>query len=117
VKHPPEYQRDLNPDHMAVQNLGTTSDREVAMRSAFDIKPLSRALDLPDDELKRVPVIRPGARLQQHATDLIPARRAARRVHRDGRHGDRLQKRLRWQGAGGERHLEPPRGIDDPQRT
>lgn len=70
VKHPPEYQRDLNPSHMAGQNLGPTSDREVAMRSAYDMKPLSRELDLPDDELKRLPVVQAGERLQQGATYL-----------------------------------------------
>ena len=70
VKHPPEYQDDLNPDHMAGQNLGPTSDREVRMRSAFDVKELSRELDLPDDELKGIPVIESGERLQQGATYL-----------------------------------------------
>ncbi|HEX6749144.1 MAG TPA: hypothetical protein VF092_17745 [Longimicrobium sp.] len=68
VKHPPEWERDLNPDRMAGQNIGAEPDREVGFASAHDMRDLHRSLGLPDDELKRVPVIRPGERLQQGAT-------------------------------------------------
>jgi hypothetical protein len=117
VKHPPEYQRDLNPDHMAGQNLGTTSDREVAMRSAFDIKPLSRALNLPDDELKRVPVIRPGERLQQGATylDLRDPQRGEFTATGDMAAGSENAYVAKEQVAYDT--WNRLRGIDDPQRT
>ena len=40
-------------------------------RSAYDVKPVHRALsDLKDDELKQIPVIDAGTRLQQGATYL-----------------------------------------------
>jgi hypothetical protein len=70
AKHPPEYQRDLNPDHLAGQNVGMPSaDREIGLRSAYDVKPLHRALsDFPDDELKEVPILEEGQRLRQGAT-------------------------------------------------
>jgi hypothetical protein len=77
--HPDEYQRDLNPNHMAGQNIGAPSDaRETDLRTAYDIKGLHRALRerFTDDELKQVPVLPPGRRLQQGATyvDLNEAR-------------------------------------------
>ncbi len=70
-KHPDEWQRDLNPDYMAGQNVGHQSgDRETGLWTAYDVKPLSRALDLQDDELKRIPVLPEGQRLQQGGTYL-----------------------------------------------
>jgi hypothetical protein len=67
-KHPPEWQEELNPDHMSGQNIGGEPDREVGFASAHDMRDLSRSLDLPDDELKRIHVLPPGERLQQGAT-------------------------------------------------
>jgi len=40
VKHPPEWERDLNPDHMAGQNIGAEPDREVGFASAHDLRDL-----------------------------------------------------------------------------
>lgn len=66
-RHPDEYERDLNPDRMAGQNLG---EREDLIR-ASDLP----AEELPDPlrqfdrgELQRIPVVRPGAHLKQGAT-------------------------------------------------
>jgi hypothetical protein len=74
-----DFDRDLHPDHMAGQNLGgREGDREVGVRSAFDFKAVHRSLsDIPDDQLKQVPVISEGERLQQGATylDLFQTRR------------------------------------------
>jgi hypothetical protein len=70
AKHPDEYQRDLNPSHMAGQNIGGDLDRELGMRTAHDIKDLSRGLNLSDDELRRVHVLPDGERLQQGGTYL-----------------------------------------------
>jgi hypothetical protein len=71
VKHPPEYERDLNPARLEGQNIGPNpGDREVGIRTAYDVKPLHRGLDLGDDELKQIPVLPEGQRLQQGATYL-----------------------------------------------
>lgn len=117
-KHPPEYQADLNPDHMAGQNVGNVSaDRETGLRTAYDVKPLHRSMQgFQDDELKRIPVLPEGERLQQGATYLDL---------RDPERGEFT--------ATGEMSAEPEsaitpkdrvdyptwnrlRGIDDPQR-
>lgn len=79
-KHSGEYARDLEPNHMAGQNYGQASGaQEQGLRTAYDLKGLHRgALNgWEDDDLKQVPVLPPGARLQQGATyvDLNDARR------------------------------------------
>jgi hypothetical protein len=70
TKHPPEWRRDLNPDHLAGQNIGPSSSRqELNATSAYDLKRVHRALaDLDDDALKKIPVLPPNTRLQQGAT-------------------------------------------------
>src|SRR3954468_18717242 len=66
-KHPQEYMRDLNPNAMAGQNIGTPST--TPLRSAYDIKDAHRRLrDLLDDDLKQIVVQPVGARLKQGAT-------------------------------------------------
>ena len=69
-KHPDEWQRDLNPDHMEGQNIGPTSDdRERAITTAYEVKELHRTLKgFADDDLKQIPIVPPGTRLQQGAT-------------------------------------------------
>jgi hypothetical protein len=69
-EHPDEWDRDLNPDRMAGQNVGAQgSDAERGIRTAYDVKPLHRALSgWEDDDLKRIPVLPEGTRLQQGAT-------------------------------------------------
>src|SRR5207248_4805969 len=72
-------QRDLNPGHLAGQNIGPPAEEGVdAERTAFHLR--KRGADigpLDDDELKQVPVLPPGSRLQQGATyvDLNDRRR------------------------------------------
>ena len=69
-KHPPEWQQDLNPDHLSGQNIGQQSDARVqAEWTAFHLR--KRGLDLGgvnDEELKQVPVVSEGEHLQQGAT-------------------------------------------------
>jgi len=70
--------RDPHADRVADQKTGRAPDREMKVRSAYDFKAVHRALaDIPDDELKRVPVLREGERLRQGATylDLFQGRR------------------------------------------
>lgn len=72
-KHPDEWQQELNPDHMAGQNIGERSgDREQGLPTAFDEKEVHRTLhaDFDDDELKQIPILQPGQRLQQGASYL-----------------------------------------------
>jgi hypothetical protein len=65
-----EFDRDLSPDRLAGQNLGPlTDDARRPHRTAFDLKPVHRALrDWPDDELKSIPVLPEGTPLRQGAT-------------------------------------------------
>src|SRR5206468_1043572 len=69
-KHPEEWQKDLNPNHLAGQNIGAVSDdRESAQLTAFHLRKRGGDIGpLDDEELKQVPVLAPGARLQQGAT-------------------------------------------------
>ena len=68
-KHPLEYMRDLNPNAMAGQNIGTPS--MAPLRSAYDIKEAHRRLRaLLDDDLKQIRVQPEGTRLKQGATYL-----------------------------------------------
>ena len=68
-----EWRRDLEPNRMAGQNIGPASrEREVPIPTAFDLKALHQLLpDLTDDELRQIPILRPGTRLEQGATYLI----------------------------------------------
>lgn len=82
-KHPDDQQRDLNPNHMARQNIGGgLSALDPSVRLASDIKELTRQLqDFTSDELWEIPVLPEGARLLQDAVyaDLAdPERRAFR---------------------------------------
>jgi hypothetical protein len=69
-KHPDEWQRDLNPHHLAGQNIGAVGDAAEATRgTAFHLR--KRGMDLgplDDNDLKQVPILESGARLQQGAT-------------------------------------------------
>ena len=69
-KHPDRYQGDLNPNHMAGQNIGADmTDREQAIRTAYEVKEIHRSLNgFADDDLKQIPILPNGARLQQGAT-------------------------------------------------
>ena len=72
AKHPPEWQGDLSPDHIAGQNVGGESaDREQGLRTAYDVKPLHRQMsEWQDDDLKQIPVLPQGQRLRQGGTYL-----------------------------------------------
>jgi hypothetical protein len=69
-KHPPDWEADLNPNHLAGQNIGQQSDAQVeAEWTAFHLR--KRGMDLSgvnDEELKQVPILCEGERLQQGAT-------------------------------------------------
>ncbi len=69
-QHPEEWRQDLNPDAMAGQNVGMSHDRPGTWaRTAYDRKDVHDRLGaIPDDELKRVPILEEGTRLEQGAT-------------------------------------------------
>ena len=69
-KHPEEYQRDLNPNAMAGQNIGVReASPQDRARTAYDIKQMHRKFDhLLDADLKQIRVLPEGSRLEQGAT-------------------------------------------------
>jgi len=77
-QHPEHWRRDLSPNAMAGSNQGQAGPHpEQTARTAYDVKDIHRYLsEYRDDELKQIPVLPPGARLQQGATyiDLADAR-------------------------------------------
>lgn len=80
-KHPPESQRDLNPDALAGINYGQLGPHPEKNnpRTAHDIKELHRQLrDFPDDQLRLIPVLPAGTRLEEGAT-YIDLKNAGRR--------------------------------------
>src|SRR5205823_3411090 len=65
-QHPDEYQVDLNPEYEAGENHGPP---RYETRPAYDIKELHELYpEFRDDELKRIPVLVAGSRLEQGAT-------------------------------------------------
>ena len=70
--HPDEYQADLNPNLMAGQNTGSVGDHpEKDAQTAYDVKDVHRRMrGFSDDELKQIPVVPTGSRLEQGATYL-----------------------------------------------
>jgi hypothetical protein len=71
-QHPEEWRQDLNPNAMAGQNIGLAGPHpETDAPTAFDLKDAHRLLaDLTDDDLKQIPILPPGSRLEQGATYL-----------------------------------------------
>ncbi|HEX2210452.1 MAG TPA: hypothetical protein VHG93_22425 [Longimicrobium sp.] len=113
------FDRDLHPNHLAGQNLGPRTDEgHRAGRTAYDVRSIHRTLrDWPDDELKEIPLLPRGERLQQGG------------VYLNLREPDRGEIR-----ATGDMSVGPEdcfvakdqvpyptwnrlRGIDDPERT
>jgi len=65
-QHPAEYRADLNPDYTAGENRGPDQHD---FRTAYDIKDLHERLrDFRDDQLKQIPILAEGTRLEQGAT-------------------------------------------------
>jgi len=70
-KHPPEYQQDMNPDAAAGINWGRVGPHPEKddPRTAYDVKEAHRRLaDFTDDQLKQIPIMPAGSRLEQDAT-------------------------------------------------
>jgi len=72
-KHPPEYQRDLNPEAAAGINYGLVGPHPEKdnPRTAYEVKEVHRRLaEFTDDQLKQIPILPAGSRLEQDATYL-----------------------------------------------
>ena len=68
-KHPDEWSPDLSPNHLAGQNIGTGSELDESGMTALQLRKRgARLAPLDDDELRQVPVLSTGTRLQQGAT-------------------------------------------------
>ena len=70
-KHPAEWQRDLNPEHMAGQNIGAPDPgtADASHTTAFHLRKRGHPMPgLDDNDLKQVPIVPEGTRLQQGAT-------------------------------------------------
>ncbi len=68
-KHPREREEDLNPSHMAGQNIGPAGEEADDSVTAYEMKGMHRMLaGYTDDELKQIPVLTEGTRLRQGAT-------------------------------------------------
>jgi hypothetical protein len=74
-----EYQHDLHPNFLAGENYGTEGPHaDKQARSAYDIKELHSLLPgFDDSELRAIPILPEGSRLEQGATylDLYDPRR------------------------------------------
>jgi hypothetical protein len=69
-QHPERYRHDLNPDPTAGQNHGVHRSGELGP-SAYDVKDVHRTWrDLSDADLKQLPVLPEGTRLEQGAVYL-----------------------------------------------
>ena len=66
-QHPEEWRRDLNPNARAGQNDG--GDQQLSNApTAYEVKGVHRQFHgFSDDELKRIPIVPSGTRLQQGA--------------------------------------------------
>ena len=70
-KHPDDLQRDLNPNHMAGQNIGRERGDGAAspQMTAWHLRKRGHELGgLDDEELKQIPLVPEGSRLEQGAT-------------------------------------------------
>jgi hypothetical protein len=69
-QHPEEWRRDLNPDTQAGQNIGRGGPQPALdAPTAYEVKQIHRQFHgFTDDELKRIPILPQGSRLEQGAT-------------------------------------------------
>jgi hypothetical protein len=101
-QHPDEYRADLNPNYGAGQNEGPTL---LPTRTAYDLKEAHQSLlrELRDDELKQIPILDEGTRLEQGA------------VYFDLRHPDWGEVHARGDMTAGPNNLYVPKSLIDYQ--
>jgi hypothetical protein len=76
-KHPPEWERDLNPSQTGQSMIGDSPGADPRGRTARDVKELEEALEgvFTDSELREIPLVGEGERLHPGATYLDLATR------------------------------------------
>jgi len=87
-KHPEPYQRDLNPDASKGLNWGLAGPHpeQEDLRTAKDVKEVHALLrEFSDDELDRIPILPPGARLEANATYINLREKPAREFTAEGK--------------------------------
>jgi len=82
IQHPEQYREDLNPDALEGENKG----EPLPVVNAVDIKELvERWPQFTDAELRQIPIVRPGVRLEQGATYLDMREEHPKEFRADGR--------------------------------
>jgi hypothetical protein len=118
---PDQYRQDLNPDGgagMNVDNIGPHPEKSPDVRTAYDIKTLHRRMNqFTDDELKGIPIMPPGSRLEQGATyidlrDKEPSEFTAR-GHMEASSGNWFVPKTEVDYVTWNRLI----GVDNPERT
>lgn len=114
-KHPDEYEADLNPSRMAGQDIGNTGDE---LPNAYDRKDVHNSLSgFADDELKSIPIVPEGERLQQGATYLDLNDRDREEFTATGEMAAAAGERIVPKGEVPYPLWNRLRGVDDPNRT
>ena len=118
-QHPEQWRRDLNPNVMAGSNYGHAGPHpEEDARTAYDLKDLHRRLQgFADDELKQIPVLPTGSRLEQGATYIDLADPEAREFTAPGDMEAQRRQRLVLKSAVDYSLWNRLIGVDDPTRT
>lgn len=115
-----EFDRDLNPDPMAGQNIDAAGvHREQQGRTAKDVKPLhrSRLNDWSDADLDQIPIVPAGARLEQGATYLDMANLQGEEFTASANMVAEPGRLLVLKSSVPYQIWNRLRGIEDPQRT
>lgn len=114
-----QFDRDLNPNLMAGQNIGAAGIHpERRARTAKDVKDAHAQLrDWSDDDLDEVPIVPPGSRLEQNATYLDLDARQPREFTATGDMTARSDQCLVEKSTVPYQLWNRLRGVTDVQRT
>jgi len=114
-----QFDRDLNPNVMAGQNIGAAGVHpERSSRTAKDIKDVHAHLrDWSDDDLDEVPIVPSGSRLEQNATYIDLAAPQPREFTATGNMSAAPDQRLVEKSTVAYPLWNRLRGITDPERT
>ncbi len=114
-----QFDRDLNPNVMAGQNIGAASMHPARhARTARDIKDVHTQLrDWSDDDLDEVPIVPAGSRLEQNATYLDLAVPQPREFTATGNMSAEPPQRLVEKSTVPYQLWNRLRGLTDVQRT
>jgi hypothetical protein len=113
-----QFDRDLNPNGMAGQNIGAAGAQPHQARTARDVKDVHALLrDWSDDDLDEVPIVPAGSRLEQNATYLDLAASQPREFTATANMMATPQQRLVEKSTVPYQIWNRLRGVTDVQRT